>query len=109
MSQHRAGMAQRIGRLTAGVGGEGLSEADNRLVLGVFAGRQVLKFRQQGLGSHRVAAQSRQAAPVAGEILDVAAAAQAISEARDIAGRLRCQPLLDRAADMAPAESRMRT
>jgi len=40
---------------------------------------------------------------------DVAAAAQATGEARDIARRLRCQPLLDRAADMAPAESRMRT
>jgi hypothetical protein len=40
---------------------------------------------------------------------DAAAAAQATSEARDIARRLRCQPLLDRAADMAPAESRMRT
>ena len=38
-----------------------------------------------------------------------AAAAQATSEARDIARRLRCQPLLDRAADMAPAESRMLT
>jgi len=40
---------------------------------------------------------------------DVAAAAQATDEARDIARRLRCQPLLDRAADMAPAESRMRS
>jgi AAA ATPase domain len=31
------------------------------------------------------------------------AAADAVGEARDIAGRLRCQPLLDRAADLAPA------
>jgi class 3 adenylate cyclase/tetratricopeptide (TPR) repeat protein len=34
---------------------------------------------------------------------DAEAAARAIGEARDIAGRLRCQPLLDRAADLAPA------
>ncbi|MGO9365479.1 MAG: DUF3734 domain-containing protein [Rhodomicrobium sp.] len=40
---------------------------------------------------------------------DAAAAAEATGEARDIARRLRCQPLLDRAADIAPAESRMRT
>jgi len=40
---------------------------------------------------------------------DTAAAALATAEARDIAHRLRCQPLLDRAADMTPAESRMRT
>ena len=32
---------------------------------------------------------------------DLQAAARAIGEARDIAGKLRCQPLLDRAADMA--------
>jgi tetratricopeptide (TPR) repeat protein len=40
---------------------------------------------------------------------DAAAAAQATGEARDIARRLRCQPLLDRVADMTAAESRMRT
>jgi hypothetical protein len=40
---------------------------------------------------------------------DTAAAALATAEARDIAHRLRCQPLLDRAADMTPAESGMRT
>jgi class 3 adenylate cyclase/tetratricopeptide (TPR) repeat protein len=34
---------------------------------------------------------------------DADAAALAISEARTIASRLRCQPLLDRAADLAPA------
>ena len=50
MSQHRAGVAQRILRLAAGGGGEGLHDADQRLVLGVFAGRQVLQSRQQGLG-----------------------------------------------------------
>jgi hypothetical protein len=33
------------------------------------------------------------------------AAAAAIGEARDIADNLRCQPLLDRAADIAPAQS----
>jgi hypothetical protein len=32
----------------------------------------------------------------------------AIVEARDIAGRLRCQPLGDRAADLLPAEPRIR-
>jgi hypothetical protein len=32
----------------------------------------------------------------------------AIGEARGIAQRLRCQPLLDRAADLSPAEQRMR-
>ena len=32
------------------------------------------------------------------------AAARAIAEARDVAGRLRCQPLLDRAAALDPAE-----
>ena len=36
-----------------------------------------------------------------------AAAAAAIAEARVIAGRLRCQPLLDRAAAMTPAELRV--
>ncbi len=35
---------------------------------------------------------------------DAEAAAAAIKEARAIAGRLRCQPLLDRAADIAPAK-----
>ncbi len=34
---------------------------------------------------------------------DTAAAAIAVEEARDIAARLRCQPLLDRAADLDPA------
>jgi class 3 adenylate cyclase/tetratricopeptide (TPR) repeat protein len=35
---------------------------------------------------------------------DTEAAAAAASEARDIANRLRCQPLSDRAAEVAPAE-----
>jgi class 3 adenylate cyclase/tetratricopeptide (TPR) repeat protein len=39
---------------------------------------------------------------------DAGAAAAAIEEAREIAGRLRCQPLLDRAADLTPAEPRIR-
>ena len=39
---------------------------------------------------------------------DAGAAAAAMEEAREIAGRLRCQPLLDRAADLAPAEPRIR-
>jgi hypothetical protein len=34
---------------------------------------------------------------------DAEAAARAAGEARDIADRLRCQPLLDRAADLTPA------
>jgi class 3 adenylate cyclase/predicted ATPase len=34
---------------------------------------------------------------------DIEAAEAAIGKARDIAGRLRCQPLLDRAADLTPA------
>jgi class 3 adenylate cyclase len=33
----------------------------------------------------------------------------AIGEAAGITDRLRCQPLLDRAADLSPAGSRMRT
>lgn len=33
---------------------------------------------------------------------DAEAAETAIAEARDIATRLRCQPLLDRAANLAP-------
>jgi len=40
---------------------------------------------------------------------DTAAAALATAEAQDIAHHLGCQPLLDRVADMTPAESRMRT
>ena len=36
------------------------------------------------------------------------AAAAIISEARDIAGCLRCQPLLDRAVDLLPAQPRIR-
>jgi hypothetical protein len=36
---------------------------------------------------------------------DADAAAAATSEASDIAGRLRCRPLLDRAAAMTPAGS----
>jgi len=36
---------------------------------------------------------------------DAEGASAAIKEARAIAGRLRCQPLLDRAADIAPAKS----
>lgn len=40
-----------------------------------------------------------------GDANGVAAAAE---EARGIACLLRCQPLLDRAADLTPAESRMR-
>jgi class 3 adenylate cyclase len=39
---------------------------------------------------------------------DNEAAEAAIAESRDIAGRLRCQPLLDRAADLLPAEPRNR-
>jgi hypothetical protein len=39
---------------------------------------------------------------------DNEAAAAAIAESRDIADRLRCQPLLDRAADLLPAEPRIR-
>jgi class 3 adenylate cyclase/predicted ATPase len=39
---------------------------------------------------------------------DPGAAEAAIAEARDIAGRLRCQPVLDRAADLSPAEPRIR-
>jgi hypothetical protein len=35
--------------------------------------------------------------------------AAAIGEARDIAQRLGCQPLLDRAADLSPAEPQIRT
>ena len=41
-------------------------------------------------------------------LADADAAALAIDEARDIARSLRCQPLLDRAADMTPAEARAR-
>ena len=33
------------------------------------------------------------------------AAASAVAEARDIAGRLRCQPLLDRAVALTPPNS----
>jgi len=36
---------------------------------------------------------------------DAGAAELAIAEARDIAGRLRCQPLLDRAAALTPEDS----
>jgi class 3 adenylate cyclase/tetratricopeptide (TPR) repeat protein len=36
---------------------------------------------------------------------DAEAAAAAVEEARDIAGRLRCQPLLDRAAALTPPDS----
>jgi hypothetical protein len=39
---------------------------------------------------------------------DPDAAGMAVSEARDIAQGLRCQPLLDRAGDIMPAESRIR-
>jgi hypothetical protein len=39
---------------------------------------------------------------------DADAAVLAIEEARGIAGRLRCQPLLDRAADITPAQPRTR-
>jgi hypothetical protein len=39
---------------------------------------------------------------------DHEAAAAAIGEARDIAQRLRCNPLLDRAADLGPAETQVR-
>jgi hypothetical protein len=39
---------------------------------------------------------------------DAEAAAAAVEEARGIAERLRCQPLLDRAADLMPAEPRVR-
>jgi hypothetical protein len=36
---------------------------------------------------------------------EVGGATAATSEARDIAGNLRCQPLLDRAANITPAKS----
>jgi class 3 adenylate cyclase/tetratricopeptide (TPR) repeat protein len=39
---------------------------------------------------------------------DDGSAATAVEEARVLANRLRCQPLLDRAADLAPAEPRVR-
>ncbi len=37
---------------------------------------------------------------------DSAPAAQAVAEARDIAGRLRCQPLLNRISDLASTPAR---
>jgi class 3 adenylate cyclase/tetratricopeptide (TPR) repeat protein len=40
---------------------------------------------------------------------DAEAAAAAVEEARDIASRLRCQPLLDRAANLMPADPQVRT
>ena len=43
-----------------------------------------------------------------GHLDDDEAAGAAIGEARDIAGRLRCQLLPDRAADLLPAEPRIR-
>ena len=36
---------------------------------------------------------------------DAETAAAALAEARDIAGRLRCQPLLDRAVALAPRDA----
>jgi hypothetical protein len=42
-------------------------------------------------------------APLAARDGDHEAAKQATAEATEIATRLRCQPLLDRAADLAPA------
>jgi hypothetical protein len=40
---------------------------------------------------------------------DTDAAEVAMGEARDIAGRLHCQPLLDRTADLTPAQPRVQT
>jgi hypothetical protein len=49
--------------------------------------------------------QAAGAAAAAGYAANAAAAASAIAEAREIAGRLRCQPLLDRADALTPRDS----
>ena len=72
MRESAAGVAQRVLRLYAGGGGEGFRDVDQRLVLGVFAGPQVPQSREHSLRRPDIAAQRRQPAPVAGEVLDVA-------------------------------------
>jgi hypothetical protein len=69
-SEGRASVSQRVFRLAASVGGEGLGEADHRLILGCFAGAQVPNARQEGIGGGGVAVQSREPSPLAGKVLD---------------------------------------
>jgi hypothetical protein len=66
-----AGVAERILWLAAGGGGERLDGADERLVLGIFAGPQVLQRDENGLGGGGIAAHRRQPAAVAGKELVV--------------------------------------
>ena len=49
-------VAERGLRLAAGSGGEALDQADQSLVLGVFAGPQVAQAGEDGLGGRGVAA-----------------------------------------------------
>ena len=49
-------VAQRDPRLAPSGGGEALGHADQRLVLGVFAGPQVGQAGQHGLGGRGIAA-----------------------------------------------------
>ena len=57
-----------------------------------------------GLLDHAQYLAAAQAAGAARDAGDAALAAAAIAEARDIAGRLRCQPLLDRADALTPRD-----
>ena len=71
MSERGPRMVQRVLRLAAGGGGEGLRDADKRLVLRVFAGSCVGQFRQHSLGRSDVTPQGGQPAALHDEMLDV--------------------------------------
>jgi len=79
-------------------GGERASPAAFTAALG--------RLREQSTPYHLAHGLLDYAADLIG-LRDTEAAAAAIEEAKDIARRLRCQPLLDRAADMTPAELRV--
>ena len=71
MSESGPRMAQRVLWLTAGGGGEGLCDADQRFVLRIFAGSRVGQLRKHRLGHSDVTAQGGQPAALHDEMLDV--------------------------------------
>src|SRR6202042_167025 len=69
--EDRASAPQRLRWLTVGDSGEGLGDAERRLVLRGFAGTQVLQTREGLIGGARATPQSREPGTEADEVLDV--------------------------------------
>ncbi len=79
-----------------------LAAADDDQVAAAPFAAAMRSLREQGTPYHLAHGLLDYAAHLS-RLQDLDGAAAAVGEAREIAARLRCQPLLDRAADLAPA------